>query len=88
MSTLANPIPYLSPRHFTDVVYLIINFQSCIFADVDLPSYTEIHQWKQIIVHLARFLRLVDCLLLNLLRRLTTRGIELLCAHVVSYSKE
>ncbi|KAL5256854.1 hypothetical protein ACHWQZ_G011949 [Mnemiopsis leidyi] len=50
--------------------------------DVNLPTYTDIQQWKKVIYQLSRFLRLIDCLLLTLLRRLCGRAIKLLKDHL------
>ena len=61
----------------------IMRYILTIISDVNLPTYTDIQQWKSVINQLSRFLRLVDCLLLSLLRKLCARATNLLRDHLV-----
>ena len=55
----------------------------CLFPG-DRPSYAEIAEWRKILGRLASFLRSIDYLILEMLRRLVVTATRHLLEHLVS----
>ncbi len=59
-------------------------FQRSLRLFAERPGYAEIVEWRKVLRRLTDFLRLIDCLLLDMLRRLVMSAVEELHAFLES----
>ena len=65
-----------------------LNYSSVVGKDIGQPTFMQMSQWRGVLHRLACFIRMVDFLIMELLRRLVLAALRTLLAQVKASSTQ